>query len=567
MLLLTPFVTVLRAAGSGTAIHAPLWPSPEGSQDIQLDLPADLTAPLPLAGLPGMTAEAAGTPGLIALTRNGRDLCTHPLQQAAFLRAHEAGRFGFLPITPEQASLLRDLLSQSWTQTTETDPTEFTIHPREGFQLDIGYAQIDLLHHMPSRGADPNTVLLTTNHGTFTATKAGDARAEIRLQRRRDHWRPPELPELATLHAQPNGRLKVAAEIEVLTPPITVCEADRIWLFQKPYGGADQRTGNHRCQPDIVREQNKFVLMARHAEGIIFDDCGVANEDGYLQFLGTGGQRHLPMPPGMRCEGNRLFIDRAALNAAPTLQGPHIVFTTPNLPHYTHWLIDNLLSLTIILPHAPPNACIVLPATLRGFAKNPTRICDHHDILRAFGLADLPFIEIDVPYCHIEDIIWLDKGFIEFMPAAAVQAFRAQILARRKPPARRDSRIAIARRGTRRVANAQQVETFLTRQGFTTYALDDFTIDQQIDLFSQAEWVVAPHGAELGNLLFCQPGTKVLELSPDLDFKPYFSYMCNKLTLTHGVLPCPTADGGFNSDMIVDMEKFAALFRMLRHHL
>jgi capsular polysaccharide biosynthesis protein len=137
----------------------------------------------------------------------------------------------------------------------------------------------------------------------------------------------------------------------------------------------------------------------------------------------------------------------------------------------------------------------------------------------------------------------------------------------RNPIGRRNARLYIARRGTRRVANAAQIESFLTKRGFTIHTLDDSSIDQQIDLFSEAEWVVAPHGAELGNLLFCAPGTKVLELSPDVDFKPYFSYMCNKLALTHGVLPCATTDGGFNTDMTVNMEEFSALFRMLRHRL
>jgi capsular polysaccharide biosynthesis protein len=567
MLLLTPFLTVLRAADTGAVIHAPLWPSPAGSRDIDLDLPTDLTAPMRVAGFPGMTAAPAGLGRLIALSRDGRDLCTHPLQRNAFLRDHEAGRFGLLPITPDQAGLLRDLLSQQWTRPDAPEAAAFTIHPREGFQLDLGAAQVDLVHAMPSRGPDPGSVLLPTDQGLVTAIMAGPARDEIRLQRRRPHWRPPAVPNLAALHAESDARLAAAADIEVLTPPITVCEADRLWMFQKPYSGIDHRTGNHRCQPDIMRERDKYVLMARHTEGIIFDPCGVANEDGYLHFLGSGGLRHLPMPAGMRCEGDRLFVDRAALDAAPRLHGPYIVFTTPNLSHYTHWLIDNLLPLSILLDHAPPDARLLLPATLRGFASNPTRICDHHDILRCVGFGDLPVTEIAEPYCHVEDVIWLDRGFIEFIPAASLLAFRARFMRRRDPPARRDRRLYIARRGTRRVANAAQIELFLTKRGFSIHTLDEYTIDQQIDLFSQAEWVVAPHGAELGNLLFCSPGTKVLELSPDVDFKPYFSYMSNKLALTHGVLPCATQDGGFNAEMTVDMEKFAALFRMLRHRL
>jgi capsular polysaccharide biosynthesis protein len=107
----------------------------------------------------------------------------------------------------------------------------------------------------------------------------------------------------------------------------------------------------------------------------------------------------------------------------------------------------------------------------------------------------------------------------------------------------------------------------MRHHGFSTHMLEDLSFDEQITLFSQAEFVVAPHGAGLANLLFCQPGTKVLELCPETEYRPFFAYMSSKLGLTHGIMPCPTTDQGFNGDLQPDMEKFAGLFRMLKHHL
>ena len=131
----------------------------------------------------------------------------------------------------------------------------------------------------------------------------------------------------------------------------------------------------------------------------------------------------------------------------------------------------------------------------------------------------------------------------------------------------RSQNVYVTRRTMRRVSNAPQLERFLSQHDFTAYALEDLSFDQQVDLFSQANLVVAPHGAGLANILFCQPGAKVLELSPDAEFRPFFAYMANKLGLTHGILPCPTSDNTFQGDMTVDIAKFAGLFRMLRHHL
>ena len=193
------------------------------------------------------------------------------------------------------------------------------------------------------------------------------------------------------------------------------------------------------------------------------------------------------------------------------------------------------------------------------------RICDHHDILRVLGLSGLPSVELAAPFVLAEDVMWFETPFIHNMPGACLRDLRERVMP--MPAPARDLNLYIARRGSRKVQNAPQIERFLLQRGFTIMAVDDMSFQQQIDAFSRAAWVVAPHGAELGNLLFCQPGTRVLELSPDVDYKPYFSYVCNKLGLTHGVLPCATRDGTFGGDMDVDMGKLVALYRMMRNYL
>jgi capsular polysaccharide biosynthesis protein len=62
----------------------------------------------------------------------------------------------------------------------------------------------------------------------------------------------------------------------------------------------------------------------------------------------------------------------------------------------------------------------------------------------------------------------------------------------------------------------------LEKQGFISYdpALDELPPR----IFADAEIVVAQHGAGLANLVFCQPGTRVLELMPsDFVKRTYYS--------------------------------------------
>lgn len=66
----------------------------------------------------------------------------------------------------------------------------------------------------------------------------------------------------------------------------------------------------------------------------------------------------------------------------------------------------------------------------------------------------------------------------------------------------------------RKVLNEDQVIQLLEQYGFETVSMDGKSLQEQISLFANAEAIVAPHGAALTNLLFIQPGTKVIELFP-----------------------------------------------------
>jgi hypothetical protein len=560
MNLLTPFLTVLRINRATQAlVHRPAWLPGTGEADFSVDLPAPLTKVAEVAGLPGFTAVPGALPGMLRLVRGAETVWAHPARDEPFLRGPHDGVFEFLLVAEADLANLRTLFAHSWTLETE----EATPVGGEDFTVDFGRVKVDLRRGMPRAVGERFEFI--TDFGVAVVAPRGAARREI-LLRRLAAYRRPAVGDDASFRAETNRALKLPGAAEILALPMTVRSADRDWMYENPEGGHEQHVGRHRFSPSVTRARDKFVLLARHVEGMVFDADGVFTEIGYLDNLGSGGGRHLPVPAGMRQEGERMFVSRDALAAAPLLPGPHVVFYVGNLSNYTHWLIDGMLPLHVLLPHVPAAAKLLMPGTLRRFAGNPVRICDHYDVMRACGFGNLAMVEIDAPYCRVEEVYWLDNGWINNMPAEHLRGLRARVMSARKPTPGGDVNIYIERRGTRRIAEPGELARFLARQGFETYSFDTMSVDEQIDLFARAKWVVGAHGAELGNLLFCRPGTKVLELAPASGFKPYYSYMCNKLALVHGILPCTTKDGGFHGDMTVDMERFVALFRMLKHH-
>src|SRR6476469_9150065 len=75
-------------------------------------------------------------------------------------------------------------------------------------------------------------------------------------------------------------------------------------------------------------------------------------------------------------------------------------------------------------------------------------------------------------------------------------------------------RIYISRNaGTeRRTINEYEVLNLLNELGFTRIFAESISFAEQVSLMAQAEVVVLMHGSAVINLVFCQPGTKVIEI-------------------------------------------------------
>lgn len=80
-------------------------------------------------------------------------------------------------------------------------------------------------------------------------------------------------------------------------------------------------------------------------------------------------------------------------------------------------------------------------------------------------------------------------------------------------PCDRSRRLLISRSDTsyRRIANEAEVAAFLAPFGFATINPGRLGFAEQIATFRDATHVIGPHGAGLANILFCAPGTHVLE--------------------------------------------------------
>lgn len=125
----------------------------------------------------------------------------------------------------------------------------------------------------------------------------------------------------------------------------------------------------------------------------------------------------------------------------------------------------------------------------------------------------------------------------------------------------------------RKVVNESEVTRLLAARGFRSVTLEGMPIAEQVRLFASAEIVIAPHGAGLTNVIYCRPGTKVVDIYPTNYMYPCFWHLSNYAGLDYHYLigqgkRLTAAEGighvGYvHDDIAVDIPALTAMLRLL----
>jgi len=92
---------------------------------------------------------------------------------------------------------------------------------------------------------------------------------------------------------------------------------------------------------------------------------------------------------------------------------------------------------------------------------------------------------------------------------------------------------------TRKLLNAEKL--MMALKGWETVTLEELPVIEQVRCFSEASHVVSTHGAGLTNLLWCEPGTKVIEIQdPKMLHKKVYPILSHHLGLKHEVYVAKT---------------------------
>jgi Glycosyltransferase 61 len=193
----------------------------------------------------------------------------------------------------------------------------------------------------------------------------------------------------------------------------------------------------------------------------------------------------------------------------------HFLARTDN---YYHALFHDLVPLVDYLerlhPKGLPLTLVCTPSRLAILRQACSMLETAYPGLRTVELAE----DAKVP---VEEALWLSMqaGNAEWNVADAAPVQRMADIFRGHYGVRagRGRRLFFSRGGSkiRRLINEEVLFEIAKAHGFERFEARADNHAEQVQAFSDADIVVGVHGAGLGNLAFCKPGTKMLEIFPE----------------------------------------------------
>jgi capsular polysaccharide biosynthesis protein len=210
--------------------------------------------------------------------------------------------------------------------------------------------------------------------------------------------------------------------------------------------------------------------------------------------------------------GNDIFL-KFKLPSLTRVDGNVAVLTSYHSNFYFHWMFDTLPRLRMLREGGYTWDKIVVPKQTRFQRESLELLLVGEDLITEAGqqieaatlvVPTMPGLSGNPPRWACD---FLRESFLPHL-SNATPPFRKIYISRRKE-------------GTRNVTNEAELLQILRRDGFEVCFPEELSFLEQVRLFAEARIVVSPHGAALSNLVFCAPGTSVLEV-----FSPHYVNVC-----------------------------------------
>ncbi|MEO1003828.1 MAG: glycosyltransferase family 61 protein [Cyanobacteria bacterium J06638_7] len=233
--------------------------------------------------------------------------------------------------------------------------------------------------------------------------------------------------------------------------------------------------------------------------------------------------------------------------------------------NYYHWTLDLMPKLLYLLEEEiSPCSQIILNAFSNRFQIDMFRKVLAEAIDRIIVARDAKsgyYKEVKIPFIAQARGKWprgIDLLRNHYLPTDIHQESSKMIYVSRSDATRR------------RVVNEKDILNILKRNNIEIVTLESVDVTMQAIMFNSASLVIAPHGAALTNIIYCKPGTTVIELFSH-HIKPYYYHLAHQMKLKYMPLTCPYGERPLekhaiqSSDLYVELDSLEQAIERARY--
>ena len=182
------------------------------------------------------------------------------------------------------------------------------------------------------------------------------------------------------------------------------------------------------------------------------------------------------------------------------------------------------------------------------------------DYLTLLGIDPERVIDSRITQVRAERYVLANTGHWFYPNLADITALRRHMLVQLPTAGGPRNRVYISRAGRRRVINETEVIGLLDRYDVQLIEDKPRSVAEQVAIYQHADFIIGPHGASFVNILWCQPGTHLMELFAPTYFPDFYRNMAVSLNMTYSAYfhgPAGTGDwaSGLEDDIYVAIEE------------
>lgn len=268
--------------------------------------------------------------------------------------------------------------------------------------------------------------------------------------------------------------------------------------------------------PKTIPNQQKIQWKFKEYIGLLSDDFGVLKlKNG--KTLGQKGAiltkeniliRDLSREFGLK---KHTALEHIRFTKPKKYNGNVAILSTEGSNVFYHWLFD-------ILPRIHLLKKAEIWEDIDYFILPEIKSAFQEETLRTFNIPTHKMIFVS----SANDFICAEYLFVASLPSllGSVESWSCSFLRSHFfeyyniAPSSVKKRIYITREQSngRQITNNVALFEMLQRYGFQKIYSENLTFKEQVQLFADAECVIAPHGGGLSNIIFCERGTKIVDI-------------------------------------------------------